>query len=61
MKPERWKKIEEIYGKLLEQPEDKYAAFLSEVCGEEEEPRPTFDNVFQREREHCDHSPIPSA
>jgi serine/threonine protein kinase len=50
VKLERWKKIEELYGALLEQPEEKQAAFLSQACGEDQELHREIESMLEARR-----------
>jgi serine/threonine-protein kinase len=50
MNPDRWKKIEEIYQATLEQPEERHAAFLRQVCGEDEELRREVEEMLEAQR-----------
>jgi len=47
MKPDRWKKIEEIYQAALEKPEEKQAAFLSQACGEDQALRREIEEMLE--------------
>ncbi len=46
MSPERWRRIEEVYHAALERPPDQRAAFLAEVCGDDDELRREVESLL---------------
>jgi eukaryotic-like serine/threonine-protein kinase len=51
MSPERWKLVEEIFGRALDIPQDERGEFLSDVCGRDAELRKEVENLLRNDEE----------
>jgi Tol biopolymer transport system component/predicted Ser/Thr protein kinase len=58
MTPERWARIEEVFGEALERPEDERAAFLQAACGRDEQLRQDVERLLAEERNPSFRSPL---
>ena len=46
MTPERWARVEEVFGEALERPADERAAFLQKACGRDEQLRQDVERLL---------------
>lgn len=51
MSPERWKLVEDIFGRALDLPQDERDEFLSDVCGRDAELRAEVENLLRNDEE----------
>jgi serine/threonine protein kinase/tetratricopeptide (TPR) repeat protein len=51
MSPERWKQVEELFGRAVDLPREARARFVAEACGADEELREEVENLLRSDEE----------